>query len=105
MSTTADLRGLARALPAVEESTHFRLAAFRVSGAVFAVLQSDVHAVLQVDAASAEDAAGHPAVEKTYRGTTLIGVRIYLPDTDRDMLQSLLAAAWRHRAPQRLRDT
>ena len=99
MSTTTELRELASALPGVEEGTHFRLAALRVSGTVFAVLQSDDHAVLHVDAATAEDAAVHPAVEKTHRGTTLIGIRIHLPDTDRDVLQPLLAAAWRHRAP------
>ena len=104
MSTTTELRELASALPGVEEGTHFRLAALRVSGTVFAVLQSDDHAVLHVDAATAEDAAVHPAVEQTHRGTTLIGIRIHPPDTT----ETCCSHSWPPRgatARQRLKGT
>jgi hypothetical protein len=93
-----------RALPGVEKGTHVRLPAFRVGGAVLVVLQSDDHAVLHVDAATAE-AAAHPAIEKAYRGTTPVGVRVRLLDLDGDTLKSLVTAAWRHRAPTQYRDT
>jgi hypothetical protein len=98
MSTIAELRDRGRALPGVEEGTHFRLPAFRVGGAIFVVLQSDDHAVLHVDAATAEAVAAHPAIEKVYRGTALVRVRVRLPDFDGDTLRSLVTAAWHHRA-------
>ncbi len=92
MSTFAELLDRGRALPGVEEGTHFRLPAFQVGGIVFVVRQSDDHAVLHVDAA-AEAAAAHPAVGKAYRGTSLVGVRVRLLDADGDTLRSLVTAA------------
>jgi hypothetical protein len=104
MTTAADLRNQALALPDTQEGSHFRLPAFRVCGAVYVVLQSEHHAVLHVDAETAAAAeAAHAAVERTYRGRTLVGVRVHLPDLAADDLRTLLTAAWRHRAPKALR--
>ena len=102
MTTVAQLYDLAAALPEVERGTHFRLPAFRVRDKVFVVVQSDDYAVLHVDLETAADAAVSPAVEQTYRGTTLVGVRVHLPELDPDDLRQLLKAAWRHRAPKSL---
>jgi hypothetical protein len=104
VSTPDDLRRIALALPGVEETTHFRLPAFRVKDKVFAVLQPDDHVVLHLDAQTtmAATAARRSAVEETRRGTTVIGVRITLAELDLATLEQLTAAAWRHRAPRQL---
>jgi hypothetical protein len=104
VSTADDLRAHAQTLPEVEEGTHFRLPAFRVRGSVFAVLQADDYAVLHVDPETADATAAPPTVEKTYRGTTLVGLRVHLPDVRAAELQRIVTAAWRHRAPKKLRE-
>jgi hypothetical protein len=104
VSTADDLRSHAKTLPEVEEGTHFRLPAFRVRGSVFAVLQTDDYAVLHVDAETADTAHSPPTVEKTYRGTTLVGLRVDLPGVSTAELRRLVTAAWRHRAPKKLRE-
>src|SRR5688572_20806792 len=104
MSTREALRDHAKTLPEVEEGTHFRLPAFRVRGSVFAVLQPDDYAVLHVDAETVDLATGSPGVEAIYRGPTLVGVRVHLPEVNAAELRRLVTAAWRHRAPKQLRD-
>jgi hypothetical protein len=104
MSTVEQLRDHAGTLPEVEEGTHFRLPAFRVRESVFVVLQPNDYAVLHVDAGTADEAARSPAVEPTYRGSTLVGVRVHLPAVGVVELRRLVTAAWRHRAPKQLRD-
>lgn len=104
MTSVAQLSDIALSLPEVQEGTHFRLRAFRVGDAVFVVVQSDAHVVLHVDPeTAARFAAADPAVEQTYRGSTLIGVRVHLAPLSEQHLRELVVAAWRHRAPKRLR--
>jgi hypothetical protein len=103
MTTPAQLRDQALALPEVQEGTHFRLPAYRVGDAVFLVLQSDEYAVLHVDADTAATAANaFASIEETYRGRTLIGIRAHLPELSPDDLRPILTAAWRHRASRAL---
>ena len=99
-TTPQAVRQQALGLPEVQEGTHFKLPAFRVQDKVFLVLQSDEHAVLHVDAdTAAATSRASSAVEQTYRGSTLIGVRVHLPELTAEQMWPIIVAAGRHRAP------
>lgn len=103
MTTKAQLRKAALALPETEESTHFGLLAFKVSGKGFASLTDDgrVQLRLPVDRVS-EVLAEHPSGERVEQAGKPIGLRIPLADVNGMVLNALVRAAWAHRAPKRL---
>jgi hypothetical protein len=94
MTTVAQLRKAALALPEVEEST----GSFSVRGKTFASVTDDGWVEVRLsDADAAATVAAHPTAER------LAGsARVPLADVDGQQLNWLVRRAWFHRAPQRL---
>ncbi len=103
MTTEAQLRKAALALPEVEEGTHFGMVAFSVRTKGFASVTQDAHLLLYLPDDDAEAAlSDHPTGERLVRMGTPIGIRIPLADLDGQALNSLVRRAWFSRAPKRL---
>lgn len=106
MATPDDVRGYATALPEVEETTHFRMPAFKVRGKGFAGLEKgETHLTVAVPHEDAKLAvADDPeAYEEMWRnGKIFVGLRVDLAKVSAERVRELLEAAWRNRAPKRL---
>ncbi|GAA2065232.1 hypothetical protein GCM10009801_10370 [Streptomyces albiaxialis] len=103
MTTLAQLRKAALALPETEEGTHFGIAAFSVRGKGFASVTKDGYVQLRLPRDEAEAAvAAHPGGELLTRGAAPIGFRVPLADINGKDLNALVRAAWFGRAPKRL---
>lgn len=103
MTTVAQLRKAALALPETEEGTHFGMVAFKVRGQGFASVTKDGWVQLQVSDERAEDfLSRHSAGERLVRMGKSIGVRVPLTGINGMVLNALVRAAWFHRAPKRL---
>ena len=103
MTTLAQLRKAALALPEVEEGTHFGMAAFSVRGKGFASVTGDGKVQLQLPDDAAESAvSAHPTGERLIRMGKPIGFRVPLADINGKDLNALVRAAWACRAPKRL---
>lgn len=103
MTTIAQLRKAALALPEVEEGTHFGMVSFAVRGKGFASVTKDGAVQLQLPDDAAEAAvAAHTSAERLVRMGTPIGVRIPLADINGKDLNALVRQAWISRAPKRL---
>lgn len=103
MTSLAQLREAALALPEVEEGTHFAMVAFSVHGKVFASVTQDGLVHLQLPDDVAEQAlAAHASGERLVRTGRPIGVRVPLADVGGQALHALVRAAWFGRAPRRL---
>lgn len=104
MTSLAQLRKAALALPEVTEGTHFHMPSFSVAGKGFASLAKDDCLQVQLSEADAEEfLATHPSAERVVRMGTPIGVRIPLADISGKDLNALVRASWHRRAPARLR--
>lgn len=103
MTTLAQLRSAALALPEVEEGTHFGMVAFAVRGRGFASVTGEGVLQLQLPDDAAEEAvAAHPTCERLVRMGTPIGVALPLAGINGKDLNALVRASWAHRAPKRL---
>lgn len=103
MTTEAQLRKAALALPEVEEGTHFGMVAFFVRGKGFASVTQDELVQLYLLDDDAEAAlSDHPTSERLVRMGTPIGIRIPLADVNGQVLNHLVRRAWFCRAPKRL---
>src|SRR5690554_3869402 len=103
MTTLAQLRKAALALPEVEEGTHFGMVAFSVRGKGFASVTTEQQVQLQLPDDVVQDAvAAHPTAERLVRRGTPIGLRVPLADVNGQVLNRLVRAAWASRAPRRL---
>jgi hypothetical protein len=103
MTTLAQLRKAALALPETEEGTHFGMVAFSVRGKGFASVTKDGQVQLQLSDEDAEAAArAHRNGERLVRMGKPIGLRIPLVDTNDKDLNALVRSAWAHRAPKEL---
>lgn len=103
MTTKAQLRKAALACPEAEEGTHFGLPAFSVRGKGFASLTTDGWVQLRLPAERvASVLTEHPVAETLSRAGEPIGLRIPLAEVNGMVLNALVHAAWRHRAPERL---
>lgn len=103
MTTLAQLRKAALALPEVEEGTHFGMVAFTVRGKGFASVTKEQHVRLQMPDDVAEQALTElPTAERLVRMGTPIGVQVPLADVNGQVLNRLVRAAWARRAPKRL---
>lgn len=101
------VRAWALALPEAEESTHFRLPAFKVRGKTFVVVQNEgTHVIVHVDQDTAEAAvaADSAACEEIWRngGTSFVGVRVELESSAATHARQLVELGWRNKAPRRL---
>ena len=95
------------AMPETVEAPHFEARSFRVGGRIFATLPPDgEHLHLMLDPPTARAAAaGVPDVaSELWWGKQLAGVRLNIAELRADVLEPLLRAAWRRRAPKRLLD-
>lgn len=103
MTTKAQLRKGATALPEVEESTVNGLRVYKVDGKVFAALTNDgsVDLTLSSDTA-AKLLAKFPAAELETRANENTGLRIALNDVNGMELNSLVYQAWLSQAPAEL---
>lgn len=103
MTTMAQLRKAATALPETEEGTHFGMVAFSVRGKGFISVTKDGWVQLHLPEADVEEyLATHAKGERLERFGTLIGLRVPLADTNGQKLNALVRASWAHRAPKRL---
>ena len=101
MTTKAQLRKAALALPETEECAESGALSFKVGGADFASLADGrVQLWLPADRI-AEVTAGHPSAERVEHAGEPIGLRIPLADVNGMVLNALVQASWRHRAPER----
>lgn len=105
MTTKAQLRKAALALPEVEEGTHFGMLAFKVKGKGFVSLTKDGLVQLSLSDEVAEQVLSKFSVaEKLTRSGKLIGVTVPLEEVNGMELNSLVEKAWSSRAPKRLAD-
>ncbi|WAL63203.1 MmcQ/YjbR family DNA-binding protein [Amycolatopsis cynarae] len=98
MSTVADLRRIALALPGVTEGTHFRMVAFRVRDKGFAGVDKDgyVQLALGEEEATAVVAEDPAVFGEVTRGTRRLGVRFDPAKVDERRLTALVELSWRH---------
>ena len=103
MTTIAQLRKAALALPEVEEGTHFGMVAFSVRGKGFASVTRDDVVQLQLpEDVTGRAVAAHPTGERLVRMGSPIGFRVSLAEIDGKDLDALVHEAWMFRAPTRL---
>ncbi|MCX4835128.1 helix-hairpin-helix domain-containing protein [Streptomyces sp. NBC_01016] len=103
MTTIAQLRKAALALPETEEGRHFGMVAFSVRGKGFASLAKDGCVQLRLSEDDARAAlAVHAGAEAVLRSGATIGVRLALAEANGKDLNALVRAAWSNRAPKRL---
>jgi len=119
VSTPADLRRIALALPQAYEDVHRRRPAFRVEKRIFAMLGVTGNAALftslgwedvavvkldrddQLNMAAAHEGAVEPTETYGHHGWTYLR----LEQLDQDVLSLVLRLAWTHVAPKRLSRT
>jgi hypothetical protein len=101
----ADVRRLALALPEAAEAPHFHFTSFRVRGRIFATMPPEgTHLHLFVPEPVREQAlAMDPAfLEALPWGRRIVGLRVHLQPARAAVVRSLLAQAWRAKAPKSL---
>lgn len=103
MTTKAQLRKAALALPETEQQEEASGRRYLVRGREFATLTGDaVDLFLEADDA-AQVTREHPAITLVRRGQRVTGVRVPLAEVNGMVLNALVTRAWRHRAPAQLR--
>ena len=104
MTSLAEARRLALALPEAVEADHHGKPSFRVAGTIFATLWDDGHMNVMLDEAGILTAveALPEACAEVWWGKRLSAVRVTLAGVDAEALGELLADAWERRAPKRL---
>ena len=104
MVSTAEARALALALPEAVEQDHHGFPSFRIRGKIFATLPDPdhLHVMLTEDEIREAVAIDPRACEEKWWGKKLAAVRVALPSIQADVLDQLLADAWRLRAPREL---
>ena len=105
MTTLAQARKLALALPEATEQDHHDMASFRVRGKIFATMPPEggrVNVFLPDDDVASYCAEFPAAVEELWWGKKLRGCCIVLQHADRALVREMLAESWRRRAPKSL---
>ncbi len=107
MSSPAQARELALALPGVDERDHHGRPSFRVGGRIFATLPDAEHinAMLDEDGIRTYVARDGERFEEVWWGRRLAAVRVRLSALSEHELRELLADAWECKAPRALRQT
>lgn len=101
----AQARRLALALPEAREAPHFDKTSFRVNGKIFATATSDgayLHVFVNGQERDAALATEPSCTEKLWWGQRVWGVRVKLAAADARFVKTLLAQAWRAKAPKKL---
>jgi hypothetical protein len=98
---------IAKALPAVEESTSYRTPALKVAGKSFARLRSEAEGGLVLMCSQEEKAAllasGDPAFYTTSHYDGYGAILVNLERVDAEQLAELIEDSWRAKAPVKLR--
>jgi hypothetical protein len=104
VTSLAEARRLALALPEAVEADHHGKPSFRVAGKIFATLWDDDHMNVMLDEPGilTAVAALPEACAEVWWGKRLSAVRVTLGGVDGETLGALLADAWERRAPKRL---
>ena len=98
------VRKLALALPESVEQGHFGNPSFRVRGKILATVPDDLHLNVMIDPFDVDAAvlAEPDCCEELWWGRELTGVRVSLRNAPPAMVEALLHAAWKRRAPKRI---
>ena len=103
MTTVAQLRKAALALPETAEGTHFKMVAFTVAGKGFASVTKDgIVQLYMADEDTERILQRFPTAERLTRMGKPLGVRVAVADVNGMELNSLVYRAWLSRAPKRL---
>jgi hypothetical protein len=97
-------REIALGLPESVEQEHFGNPSFRVRGRIFATVPDDSHLNVTIDPFDV-DAVVRSEPESCAEllwGKEVRGVRVSLPKAAPAMVEELLRAAWKRKAPKRL---
>ncbi|MHB8588148.1 MAG: MmcQ/YjbR family DNA-binding protein [Candidatus Dormibacteraceae bacterium] len=91
-------------MPEVFELEHFGSPSFRVRNRIFATVPDDTHLNVMIDPFDVDAAvrAEPESCEGLWWGKEVRGVRVSLPNAPPAMVEELLQAAWRRKAPKRL---
>lgn len=107
MATWDDVVAIAAGLPETEESTWFHTPSLKVRGKGFARLRTEAEGGLvlmcELHEKEALLASGDPAFYTTPHYDGYGAILIDLEHIDRDHLTELITAAWRLKAPAKLR--
>jgi hypothetical protein len=98
------VRKFALGLPETNEQGHFGNPSFRVHGRIFATVPDASHVNVMIHPFDVEAAvrAAPESCEELWWGKEIKGVRVSLAATAPAMVEELLRAAWRRKAPKRL---
>ncbi|WP_435737382.1 hypothetical protein V5D56_01955 [Cellulosimicrobium sp. PMB13] len=103
MTTLAQLRKAALALPETVEKPHVGMVAFRVRDRGFVSVTTDDVVRLHLSADDVERLlAEHAGASRLTRGDSLLGACVPLADVNGQQLNHWVRRAWLHRAPKRL---
>jgi hypothetical protein len=104
MTTLAEARALALALPEAAEQDHHGMDSFRVRGKIFATVPDDAHIRVMVDEDDTKAAVAESpdACAPFYWGARLACVVVTLASADPNLVRELLTEAWRRKAPKKL---
>ncbi len=110
MTTTADIRRWAMALPEVAETSHFlfHVPVFKVRGRTFLGMGKDgttaVFCISEQEAnqAAAADPGSCQAVRRKDARRSFLGLQVELDRVPRERVRRLVSQAWREHAPKRL---
>ena len=102
--TVEEVRKLALALPEAIEQDHWGNPSFRVRGRIFATVPDATHLNVMIDPFDVDAAVRTEPdfCKELWWGKKLAGVRVSLPDASQSMVETLLRAAWKLKAPKRL---
>lgn len=100
-----EVRAIALGLPEAREQPHFSMTSFRVRGSIFATLTPErEHLHVFVPESEVHEAVSEQpdSCEELWWGQKLDGVRVTLSGSDPELVNELLTAAWRQKAPKKL---
>jgi hypothetical protein len=102
--TLGEVRKIALGLPETVEQDHFGNPSFRVRGRIFATVPDGTHLNVMIDPYDVDAVmrADPASCAELLWGKEIAGVRVLLPKASPAMVEELLRAAWKRRAPKRL---
>ena len=104
--TLQQARKFALSLPEATEEPHFEFTSFRIGGKIFATAPPEsefLHVFVPEEIREAALDGGSDFLEELRWGERVIGLRVLLPAAKLADVRKLLAQAWAHKAPKRLR--
>jgi hypothetical protein len=102
--TTGEVRRMALSLPGSVEQDHFGNPSFRVGRRIFATVPDDTHLNVMIDPFDVDAVvrAEPESCAELLWGKEVRGVRVSLPKASPAMVEELLRAAWKRKAPKRI---